>query len=285
MTLLPQLLINGVAIGMIYSLIALGLVLILRSTNILNLAQGEMVMIGAFLCLILYVHLGVPLYLATILASAVVALLAIVTQKLSVQFVRNPTVTNMITATLAVSIILKDGSRIIFGSDIWPFPFVFGREALVFWNLRIAPQNIAIIVVSVSMMTILHLFLRKTRVGLSIRAVMGDQETACLMGIHPMKVITLVFAISGILGAVAGIMIMPVFFVSFSMGYIIFKSLVAAVIGGIYSFPGAVIGGVLLGVGETLLSAYAPAGLRDIVIYSLLIAFLLLKPYGLLGKS
>jgi branched-chain amino acid transport system permease protein len=132
---------------------------------------------------------------------------------------------------------------------------------------------------------VLHLYLQKTKAGLCIRALMTDREMASLVGVDFFRVVFLTFAISGALGAAAGILIMPLVFVSFNMGVIIFKGLVALVFGGMYSFPGAIVGGLLLGVMETLIGGYVSTDYRDAIIYLALIVVLLVRPKGLLGQE
>ena len=280
-----QFLLSGLAIGSIYSLVAIGLVMILRAIDVINFAQGEMVMIGAYLCFTFYTIFKMPFLLSVVLGLFLTALAAIAVERLSIHYLKRPTVTNMITSTVAMSVILKDTGRIFFGSDIWPFPSLFGDKAITVLGLRVVPQNIMILVISVGLMVVLHLYLQKTKAGLCIRALMTDREMASLVGVDFFRVVFLTFAISGALGAAAGILIMPLVFVSFNMGVIIFKGLVALVFGGMYSFPGAIVGGLLLGVMETLIGGYVSTDYRDAIIYLALIIVLLVRPKGLLGQE
>ena len=282
--MISQFLLNGLAIGSVYSLVAIGLVMILRAIDVINFAQGEMVMIGAYLCFTFYVIFKIPLVLSILLALGLTALAAILVQRFCIHYLRKPTVMNMITSTVAMSVILKDTGRIFFGSDIWPFPSYLGDQAAPFLGLRIVPQNMMILLIALGLMVILHLFLHKTKSGLCMRALMADREMASLVGVDFFKMVFLTFAISGTLGAAAGILIMPIVFVSFNMGVILFKGLVALIFGGLYSFPGAILGGLLLGVLETLVGGYISTDYRDAIIYLGLILILLVRPRGLLSS-
>jgi len=280
-----QFILSGLAIGSLYSLVAIGLVMIIRAVDVINFAQGEMVMIGAYLCFTFYTILKIPFLLSVLLALLLTGLAGFAMERLSIHYLKKPSIMNMITATLAMSVILKDAGRIFFGSDIWPFPSFLGDQAVTLLGLRVVPQNMMILAISVGLMLTLHLFLQKTKAGLSIRALMTDREMASLVGIDFHKVVFLAFALSGILGAAAGILIMPVIFVSFNMGVIIYKGLVALVFGGMYSFPGAIVGGLLLGVMETFIGGYLSTDYRDAILYLALIVVLLVRPKGLLGES
>lgn len=280
-----QFILSGLAIGSLYSLVAIGLVMIIRAIDVINFAQGEMVMIGAYLCFTCYTILKLPFLLSVLLAFLLTGLAAVGVERLSIRYLKKPSVMNMITSTLAMSVILRDTGRILFGSDIWPFPSFLGDQAVTLLGLRVVPQNMMILGISVGLMLALHLFLQQTKAGLSIRALMTDREMASLVGIDFSRVVFLTFALSGILGAAAGILIMPVTFVSFNMGVIIYKGLVALVFGGMYSLPGAVVGGLLLGVMETLIGGYLSTDYRDAILYLALIVVLLVRPKGLLGES
>jgi branched-chain amino acid transport system permease protein len=279
-----QFILSGLAIGSIYSLVALGLVMVIRAINVVNFAQGEMVMVGAYICFSFYTSLKMPLLACILISTGLTALVAIGMERLSIHYLQNPSIRNMVTSTVAMSIILKDAGRILFGSDIWPFPSFLGEKAIRILGLRFVPQSILILAISLTLMVVLHLFLQKTKTGLCIRALMVDREMGGLVGINFYTVTFLCFAISGILGAAAGILIMPIVFVSFNMGAIIYKGLVALVLGGMYSFPGAILGGLLLGITEIFIGGYVSTDYRDAIIYLGLIVILLFRPLGLLGQ-
>lgn len=280
-----QLILNGLAIGSVYGLLAIGLVMILRAINVINFAQGEMVMIGAYLCFSFTKTLQIPFLISIPLAVVLTAFVAIGVERLTIRHLKMPSIMNMITATLAMSMILQDTARIFFGSDIWAFPSFLGDKPKVVFGLRFIPQSVMMLLISLSLMVALQIFLQKTKTGLSIRALMTDREMASLVGINHFKVVLFCFAISGALGAAAGILIMPIVFVSFNMGVIIFRGLIALVFGGMYSFPGAIVGGVLLGLMETLISGFVSTDYRDAILYTALIIILLMRPPWAFGKK
>jgi branched-chain amino acid transport system permease protein len=188
---------------------------------------------------------------------------------------------NVAFAMVAVSILLENAVLIFWRGDTVSFPSFVPGEPIRFLGISITRDNLMVIVTAFVCMTGLQLFFVRTRVGTAMRAVMEDRETAGLMGVKVKSMIALSFAISGIFAAVAGVVIAPITNVSFDMGLILIKVFVAAVIGGLYSIPGAVAGGLLLGVMENFTTSYISSNYRDVIVYSLLILGLLFKPSGL----
>lgn len=283
--MLFQLIVAGLAIGAIYSLIALGFVMLLRVMNLLNIAQGEMVMAGAFLGLLFYVALKLPFPVAFILALGLVFLLGFLVERLGIRPLKNPTLINMITATVAISIILVNAGMLLGGVRPLPFPSPIREAPVALLGVRVAPLSLAIIGISLILMGALQVFFYLTRAGIAMRAVMDDKEAASLMGVKVVTVVALAFAISAALGASAGLLVAPLIFVSFDMGLIAIKAFAGAVLGGLYSFPGAVLGGFLLGIIETLTAAYVSSGYKDVVPMALLIIVLLIRPQGIFSRG
>lgn len=282
--MLAQAVLSGLAIGAIYGLIALGLVLVLKAMNLFNFAQGEMVMVGAFTGYALLVPLGLPFVIAFLGALVAGGLVGLVIEVLAIRPLRNAPALNLVTLTVAVSIILKNLGLLVGGAQSLPLPSTFGEAPVVAAGVRVVPQNVAVLAIALLLVLALSLFFKLTITGVAMRAVMSDAEAARLMGISVERSVRLTFAISGALGAAAGVLVAPSIFVSFDMGVIILKAFVAAAIGGFYSIPGALVGGALVGIVETVGAAFVSSAYRDVISYGLLIVVLLLKAEGLGGR-
>lgn len=275
------LLINGISIGAIYALIALGMVILLRSLNLFNFVQGETVMGGAFLGVLFYMVFKLPFWLSFMLALVCMGFLGAIIERLAIKSLKNPTVNNMIAATIAVGVILQNLGLVLGGPDPLVLSSPVEHFHLTLGNQKIPMQNILIVGTAVSIMAALQMFFLFTKAGICIRAIMVDREAARMMGVPVGRMITLTFAISSALGAASGVLVGPITFVAFDMGHIGLKAFAAAIVGGMFSFAGAVVAGVGLGVAETLISAYISSGYRDVIIYALIIAVLLLRPKGI----
>ncbi len=276
---------NGLSMGAIYALIALGLVLLLRSLNLFNFVQGETVMGGAFLGVLFYMVLKLPFWTSFIAALLLMSVLGALIERLAIHPLKNPTVNNMIVATIAVGIILQNMGLILGG----PEPLVLSSPVkdlyLTLGGYRIPWHNLLVIGTAIGLMGLLQGFFNFTKTGICIRAVMADRQAARMMGVRVSRMITLTFAISSALGAASGILVGPVIYVSFDMGYIAMKAFAAAIAGGMYSFLGAVIAGFGLGLAETLLTGYVSSAYRDVITYTLIIAVLLMRPQGLFTRG
>ena len=271
--------------GAIYALMALGMVILLRSLNLFNFVQGETVMGGAFLGVLFYMVLKLPFWASFGLALVLMALLGAVVERLAINPLKNPTVNSMITATIAAGVILQNVGLILGG----PEPLILNSPVqnlkLTIGNQTIPLHSLLIIGTAILLMVLLQCFFHFTKAGICIRAVMADRQAAQMMGVRVSRMITLTFAISSALGAASGVLVGPVIYVAFDMGFIAMKSFAAAIAGGMYSFFGAVVAGFCLGVLETLLSAYVSSAYRDVITYALIIAVLLVRPQGLFVRK
>lgn len=276
-----QLLLGGLSIGAIYSLIALGLVMLLRSLDLFNFVQGEMVMAGGFLGLFLYQVVRLPFLASFLIAMAGVALVGLAIERFGIRPLKSPNINSMICATIAASIILQNIAMMVGGPEPVPFASPFAGKLVTFAGSRLSLQQIVIILSALSLMVLLQVFFYLTKTGLCLRAVMVDRQAASMMGVNVVRVISVTFALSAALGGAAGILVAPVIFVAFDMGIIAFKAFAAAVLGGLYSFTGAIVGGLALGVIETFTGAYISSAYRDVLTYSILIAVLIVRPRGI----
>jgi branched-chain amino acid transport system permease protein len=284
-----DLVIVGLSIGMVYGLVALGISFIYSGLDIIHFAHGEVYMLGAFIGLSLMHKFGFS-YPVLILASMIVTgMVGVIIERV---FYRRLTRAGggytfagmgMIICGFGMSIVLQNVAYLIWGPKALPFPVSFGRP-LEFGDLTLPRSYIWIVGAALSLMAGLHFFLKYTRLGLAVRAVAHNKEIAYLMGINVPLMISVLFGISCGLAAAAGVLVAPINYVQVLMGIgILVKAFAAAVVGGFGSLPGAVIGGLLVGVTESLGAGYLSGNYKDIYAFILLITVLLVKPTGILG--
>ena len=280
--------INGISIGSIYAIIALGYTMVYGIAKMLNFAHGDIIMVGAYICYCVTNYLGMPPILGILASMAVCTLLGIVIEGLAYKPLRGtPSLAVLITA-IGVSYFLQNAAQLIWGSNPKSFTSVVStiKPFLLFGSLTITGEVLVTVVVSVVIMLALTWFTSSTRIGKSMRAVSEDRDAAQLMGINVNKTISMTFAIGSALAAVAGVLMcssIPVLQpTTGSMPGI--RAFTAAVLGGIGSIPGAMLGGVLLGIIETFAKAFLSTQFSDAIVFGVLIIILLVKPAGLLGK-
>ncbi len=279
----------GLTIGVVYGIVALGISLIYSGLDIVHFAHGEIYMFGAFFGLVFSQNLGLPYALTIILAMICTGILGVVIERV---FYRRLTSAGggytvagmgMIICGFGMSVALQNVAVLIWGAGAQPFPVNLGMPYQL--GDIFLPRSYALTaVVSVVLMAVLHLFLKKTKIGLAVRAVAHDKDIAFLMGINVPLMISLIFGLACALAAAAGVLIGPMQSVQVEMGYLmLMKAFAAAVVGGFGSLPGAILGGLLVGVVENLGAAYISPSHKDIYAFLLLILVLMVRPSGLLG--
>ena len=279
-------LISGLSLGSIYALIALGYTMVYGIAKMLNFAHGDIIMVGAFTIIVSISTCGLPVWVALILSVVMCTVLGVVTERVSYKPLRKSEPLTVLITAIGVSYLLQNLALLIFGSSQKSFPSIFDISSVHIGDLSMSGESVVTLAVTIIIMIALSLFINKTRAGKAMRAVSEDKEAAELMGISVNKTISLTFAIGSALAAVAGV------FYGATYGFIGpytgsmpgIKAFVAAVFGGIGSIPGAMIGGLLLGVLESLSKAYISTELSDAIVFASLIVVLLVKPTGLLGK-
>ena len=284
-----QYLINGVSIGAVYAIIALGYTMVYGIAKMLNFAHGDIIMVGAYVSFCVVNYLGLPAIVSVIAAMVVCTLLGILIEGLAYKPLRGtPSLAVLITA-IGVSYFLQNAAQLIWGSAPKNFKSIVTMAPIVLFDgqLTITGEVIYTIAASVIIMVILTLFINKSRMGKAMRAVSEDRDAAQLMGINVNQTISTTFAIGSALAAIAGVLLcstvptlMPT---TGSMPGI--RAFTAAVFGGIGSIPGAMLGGILLGIIETFSKAYISTQFSDAIVFLVLIVILLVKPAGLLGKQ
>jgi len=291
-SLFLQQLVNGITLGGVYALIAVGYTMVYGVIQLINFAHGEIYMLGAFLAYTLVAILGVPFFAAFVLTILICACFGIILDFIAYRPLRKaPRLAALITA-IGMSIFLQNLALMIWGSQIKSYP----REALpdIFfktaWNVgdvTLSWLQVFILSITVLSMVILHVTIRRTRIGTAMRAVSQDKTTAALMGIGVNRVISFTFAIGSAMGGMAGILVGLYYNAIFpTMGYIAgIKAFAAAVLGGIGSVPGAMLGGGVLGIAEVIGAGYISSEYRDGISYAVMIAVILFKPSGLIGRQ
>jgi branched-chain amino acid transport system permease protein len=283
MAALVQVVVSGLATGSIYALMALSLVIIYNATRTLNFAQGEMLMVSTFMAWSTY-HRGLPLVLSAVVAVGAGAALAFVCERLIVRRALAATHWDVLIITLGLSLMLRAGAGLGWSHDEFPFPSFFRDRPIVVAGVRLAPVSLGIIGASLVLMLALYALFAWTRLGRAMRAVAQNQRAARLMGISVERVNAMAWVLGAVVGAIAGVLVAPVIFLSTKMGLIVVNGFTAAVLGGFGSMPGAVLGGMVLGLLENLAPLYLPSGIRYSVPFIVLIAILVIRPAGLLGR-
>lgn len=283
-------LINGLSLGSVYAIIALGYTMVYGIAKMLNFAHGDVIMVGAYTAFIVMTQAGISPVASVAMAVCVCTLLGIVIERIAYKPLRNASSSLAVLITaIGVSYLLQNIALLVFGENAKTFQSVIKWKgiSLADGQLNISGETIVTIIVCLIIMTVLILFVQKTKPGQAMRAVSEDKGAAQLMGINVNGTIALTFAIGSALAAVAGVMYCSAYptLSAYTGSMPGIKAFVAAVFGGIGSIPGAFIGGLLLGVIEIFSKAYISSLLADAIVFAVLIIVLLVKPTGILGKK
>ncbi|MBQ7128863.1 MAG: branched-chain amino acid ABC transporter permease [Clostridia bacterium] len=282
-------LINGISLGSIYAVIALGYTMVYGIAKMLNFAHGDIIMVGGYVAFISMIELGLPSYVAVIMSILICTLLGITIEKVAYKPLRSATPLAVLITAIGVSYFLQNSALLIFGSSPKMFTSVVKIPSLKLagGELEISGVTMVTIIASVLIVVGLSIFVNKTKPGRAMIAVSEDRGAAQLMGVNVNGTIALTFAIGSALAAVAGVLLCSKYpnLVPTTGAMPGIKAFVAAVFGGIGSIPGAMIGGILIGVIEIFGKAYISAQLADAIVFAVLILVLLVKPTGILGKT
>lgn len=285
--MLIQQLINGLTIGSIYAMVALGYTLAYGILGLINFAHGDVYMVGAFIAYFCVSMLNLNVFLSFAISLVFTGILGVLIEITAFRSIRNGARSSQLISAIGVSIILQNVVMLTMGSDTKPYPKVIETAVYNFGNITVSSVQILIMCVAVIFMVILYLLIYKTRVGISMRATAQDPAMTSLMGINVDRVISITFSIGAVLGSAAGILVgiyynSIVFNMGSSMGL---KAFVAAVLGGIGNIPGTMVGGVILGLAESLGAVAISAKYKDAFSFIILIVVLIFKPTGLFGKK
>ncbi len=286
MAIFLQLIVTGLAVGSIYALVALGVIIIYRSANVVNFAQGEFAMAGAFAMAVLCVNLNLPYWAGFLIALALMAVLGILFE-LGVYYpLRNRSFLSVIISTIGASILMQNSALFIFGAQPRRVDPPFVASVVELFGVRIAPQYLLVIVVTAILVIIQYYFFEKTLLGKKLQATAQDKEATRLLGIPVNLMIAITFVYSAVIGGAAGVLVAPILYVTTGMGVMIsLKAFAACIVGGFGSITGGIIGGLAIGLIEILGAAYVSPAYRDVFAFILLVIVLLFRPQGIFGEK
>lgn len=283
---LAQFVVSGLTTGSIYALIALGFCIIHNATGIVNFTQVDFVTLGGLMMYTFLTGLGLPLFAAFPFAVLVVTLVGALVERLAIRPAKSRAIIILIFITIGVSILMRGTFKILWGKNQMALPHFSGESPLIVFGAAVLPQSIWILLITGVVVLLLHYFFKRTRVGKAMRATSFNPRAAALMGVNVNRMILFSFALSGALGAVAGIIIVPITTLSYDIGVMLgLKGFAAAVLGGYGNSMGAVLGGLILGVMESLGAGLISSTYKDVIAFAILVAVLFVKPGGLLGHG
>ncbi len=281
--------VNGLSLGSVYAIIALGYTMVYGIAKMLNFAHGDVIMVGAYVCFCAMSYLGLPPLVGVLLAIVACTVLGIVVERLAYKPLRNAPSLDVLITAIGVSYFLENAALLIWKSDPKTFPNIVDLPSVVLFDgqLTISAVTVVTILCCVVIAVGLTTFVNKTRMGKAMRACSEDRGAATLMGINVNSTISLTFAIGSGLAAIAGVLMCSAYPTLVPTTGLMpgLKAFVAAVVGGIGSIPGAFIGGIVLGIIEIFAKAYIGTQLADAIVFAVLIVVLLIKPSGILGKT
>lgn len=280
-----QLTANGLAAGAIYALVALGLVLAYKATEVLNFAHGDLLMLAAFVGWALSGPAGLPFAPALLLTLAIVAALAYAIEALLVRRIVGQPQFAGVMLTIALAFMLRGAVSMGFGPESRSLSTPWTGQTTRVAGVVVADLSLVILAVVLGVTAALLLFLQHTRLGVAMQAASQNQLAAFLNGVPVKRINSLVWALAGALAALAGVLVAPVTLVDTSLWFVMLKSLAALVLGGFGSLAGAIVGGLLIGLIEQGFGVWGPDGSKDVVAYAVLILVLVLRPHGLLGEA
>ncbi|MFT9416111.1 branched-chain amino acid ABC transporter permease [Leuconostoc falkenbergense] len=287
MTIFIQQVINGLMLGSVYALLALGYTMVYGIIKLINFAHGDIYMLGAYFGYFFIKVLHLNFFIALILAMAVSAVIGVLIEYIAYRPLRHSPRIAVLISALGISFLLENGMTYLYGSDQRSFPQAIKTVQYHFYGIQVSNIQLIIAVTSVVLMLLLTYVVKRTKMGRAMRAVSADPDAATLMGININHTISFTFAIGSALAAAGGVLI-GLYYNSIDplMGMTPgLKAFVAAVLGGIGIIPGAAVGGWLIGILETMVQATSFSAYKDAVVYAMLIIILLIKPTGILGKN
>jgi branched-chain amino acid transport system permease protein len=281
---LLQFVFSGLTVGAIYALVALGFTLIFNASDIINFAQGEFVMLGGMTTVFLALA-GVPLPLAALIAVIITTGIGLGLHRFAIEPARGASPVALIMITIGASVFLRGVAQIIFDKRFHSLPALFGADAIQFGGAAILPQSLVVLAGATVIVVLLWLFVERTLLGKAVIATAANRLAARLIGVDTRRIVDFSFAVSAAIGAIAGILITPITLTSYDAGTLLaLKGFAAAMLGGIGSPLGAVVGGLLIGMIEALSAGYISSSYKDAVAFLIILVVLVAMPQGLFGR-
>jgi branched-chain amino acid transport system permease protein len=281
MTELLQLLVGGIAQGCVYGLIALGFVLIYKATEMVNFAQGDLMMLGAFVALTFVGTMGMNYWVGFLLAALAMAVFGYLLDAAVLRRIIGQPQFAVVILTISLGFIFRSGAGFIWGHETQTFETPFTNRIINAGGVILPLENLSTIAGTVLLALLLYLFFNYTRLGNAMQAASQNQLAAYYMGIPVKRINSLIWALSAVVATIAGVLLSPTSLVDPSIGFLGIKAFAAAVIGGFGSLLGTVLGGLIVGISETLAGRYLPLGFKEIVAYLIMLGVLLVRPHGL----
>jgi len=284
-----KLFVSGLAVGCLYALIALGFVLIFKATGVLNIAQGEIIMISAFICYFLVVNFHIPFLISVLLTIIIAGLMGILTERLILRPMIGEPLFAVIMITIGLSIFLRSMAGISFGYNNLTFPSPFPDEVINLGGVILSYAQVWIMVSTAVLIGVFFIFFKYSRMGLAMRGTADDQDTALLMGISVKRVFATIWGLSFLTAAIAGVFLGNTMVINIALANVAINAFPAIILGGLDSIPGAIIGGLAIGVIENISGGYLDqmvgGGVKDVVPFAFMFLVLMIRPYGLFGKK
>jgi branched-chain amino acid transport system permease protein len=282
---LLQFVFSGLTVGAIYALVALGFTLIYKASDIINFAQGEFVMLGG-MTTVFVAHAGVPLPLAALIAIIATTAIGLALHRFAIEPARGATSVALIMITIGASIFLRGTAQIVFDRRFHSLPPLLGADPIQFGGAAILPQSLVVLASATVIVVVLWLFIERTILGKAVIATAANRLAARLIGVDTRRIVAFSFGMSAAIGAIAGVLITPIALTSYDAGTLLaLKGFAAAMLGGIGSALGAVVGGILIGMSEALAAGYLSSNYKDAVAFLIILIVLVAIPQGLFGRA
>jgi branched-chain amino acid transport system permease protein len=288
LVLLTYLLLSGLTTGSLYALIALGIVVVNKATGVINFAHGELFMFCGFVAWMLHVQMGVPYLPSLLLAVAFGFLLGVMTDLIAFRPLKNANIISLVLATIGVAFVLRGTARVIWGGkgDYLPFPPITSPEPAMIGEIMVIPQQLAVLAGAIVIMVVFAAFFRLTRAGKMMQATADNAKAATLAGIRVDRIYMLAFGTGAAIAGAAAVLMAPLTLLYPDMGFAFFiKGFAAAVLGGLTSLPGAVLGGIAIGIIEALAGGYLHSSFIEVSAFIVIMFVLVVRPTGLLGAT
>jgi branched-chain amino acid transport system permease protein len=280
-----QLILNGLAVGCIYGLVALGFVLIYKTTELVNFAQGDLMMLGAFTCYMFIVWYGIGYWTSFALAVAIMGLFGAALDRVILRRVIGQPQFTVVMLTIGLGAMFRSFASMTWGSEIYTLPSPFSAQQTMVGGVSVSHEYVSIIVGTAILCAVLYTFFTHTRLGIAMQAVSQNQLAAYYVGIPVKLVFSLIWAISAGVATIAGVLLAPISLIDTNLGFVGLKAFAAAVLGGFGSIPGAIAGGLTIGLIEMFSGVYLPQGFKDVAAYVVLLIVLVVRPQGMFGAT